>query len=97
MSGKNDPLLLRIGHIHIQAVDLVTCTMSGHYAPVDDVHIMSCGRMCVSGSRDRTAILWHLDTFLEDDWNHGEPPKSEQLLGHDVSNGSKTSFSTISV
>ena len=59
--------------------------MSGHYAPVDDVHIMSCGRMCVSGSRDRTAILWHLDTFLEDDWNHGEPPKSEQLLGHDVS------------
>ena len=36
-----------------------------HFAPVDAVHVMSEGRICVSGSRDRSVAVWDL-TSLRD-------------------------------
>ncbi|XP_065668646.1 F-box/WD repeat-containing protein 9 isoform X3 [Hydra vulgaris] len=53
--------------------------LSGHYAPVDAVHIMPCGTICVSGSRDRTALVWNLRDFIEEG---AEVPSCNILQGH---------------
>lgn len=38
-----------------------------HYAAVNAVHLMNSGLLCVSGSRDRSIILWDLSNVTNDD------------------------------
>ena len=54
--------------------------LSGHFASVDAVHIMACGTVCVSGSRDRTELVWNLKDFLE---VGSEIPSCSILQGHE--------------
>lgn len=63
-------------------IKLLHCKMGSHFAPVDDVHIMPDGRFCITGSRDRSVILWDLQHFLSDEWC-GEMPKSEIIQCHE--------------
>ena len=56
-----------------------------HFAPVDAVHIMAEGRLCISGSRDRTLGVWNLEDLVHPD-DAGDVKKSfrQSLDGHKV-------------
>ncbi|XP_048589379.1 F-box/WD repeat-containing protein 9 isoform X2 [Nematostella vectensis] len=59
--------------------DLQFFQLKQHFAPVDAVLIMAGGRLCVSGSRDRSIGIWDLTKLTEE-----EPQKAfkQSLDGH---------------
>ncbi|XP_057314427.1 F-box/WD repeat-containing protein 9-like [Hydractinia symbiolongicarpus] len=61
---------------------LKTAKLAGHYAVVDAVHIMKSGTICISGSRDRTALVWNLSNFLDSTSEESYIPSVSVLNGH---------------
>ena len=54
-----------------------------HFAPVDTAIVMDNGRLCVSGSRDRSVAVWNL-TVLKDKEDE-DKALLHHLDGHKVS------------
>ena len=59
--------------------------VQGHSATVDAVHIMPGLNFAVSGSRDRSAVVWDIRDFLQGDEKDEEIKEAVTLLGHKVS------------
>ncbi len=58
--------------------------MIGHYGSIDAVHVMPGGRYAVSGSRDRSAIVWDMQEFEHGNEGNENIVQTATLTGHTV-------------
>ena len=66
----------------------------GHSAPVDAVHVMPGKKFAVSGSRDRSVVVWDIEKFSFEDEIECDVKEAVTLSGHTVS-ARKCAFETI--
>jgi len=62
-------------------LELKKLKLVGHYASIDAAYILPNQNICVTGSRDRSALVWNLSSFMEDNSTE-EITSLEVLHGH---------------